>query len=49
VVLDIPGNEFPHTSKFEWEDLKMNQAVFGRNFQSSDDSGPYKKGMLWKV
>ena len=45
MVLDIPGNEFPHTSKFDWEDLKMNQAVFGRN----ENSGPYKKGMLWKV
>ena len=56
VVLDVPGDEFLHTAAsgtqiptFEWEDLNMNQAVFGRNFENSDADGPFKKGMLWKV
>jgi len=76
VVLDIPGNEYPHNyvkgwnsqyagdrdattvdksapaddvAAVEWDDLKMNQAVFGRDFEGSDAVGPYKKGMLWKL
>ena len=58
VVLDVPGDQFPHTAAVtsgtqiptsSWEDLNMNQAVFGTNFENSDADGPYKKGMLWKV
>ena len=33
----------------DWESLRKNQGVFGRDHDKSDEEGPYKKGMLWKV